>query len=194
MNCDDEIDDEDLLLINAHYGHRCGASSQAIAGEGPDQQAWPDEVARAIRAVVPNSTLDRWLAYDLHFELRALVEHVRSLSEPSELADGGGQISSAAISLLPQATALAQSYPNPFRGVALINYQVAPPGGAVRIMIFDAAGRLVRTLVDEGKPPGFYAVSWDGRSDDGKRMANGVYFYQMRAPRYASNKRMLLVR
>jgi flagellar hook assembly protein FlgD len=138
--------------------------------------------------------LDQLLARDIHAEVRALLVNVRAMDEPDSVTALGGEVQSAAQSLLPRVTSMAQSVPNPFRATAQLNYQVAPPGGDVTILIFDAAGRRVRTLVDREMPPGFYAVPWDGRTDDGRRVANGVYFYQMKAPGFTSNKRMMLVR
>ena len=40
--------------------------------------------------------------------------------------------------------------------------------------------------------PGENFVIWDGRSDGGRRMASGVYFYQLRVADYARHKKMLL--
>ena len=100
----------------------------------------------------------------------------------------------ASMTVLPQSTAMAQSCPNPFRGAALINYHLAAPGGAVKILIFDAAGRLVRTLVDKEVPPGFYSTLWDGRKENGQELPSGVYLYQMKAPGFVSSKRMVLLR
>jgi hypothetical protein len=194
MNCDGFVDDHDLLIINDHYGHRCGAASQAVAKGESGADRWPQEVVDTIRRLLSNAVLDRWLGYDLHPELRALLEYVRSLPEPEGSSGQGIETQPATVSLLPQVTALAHSYPNPSRGAAVIRYQVAPPGGHVRIVILDAAGRLVRRLVDEKVAPGFYAASWDCTSDDGRKLANGVYFYQMTAPDLRSTKRMIVVR
>jgi hypothetical protein len=47
--------------------------------------------------------------------------------------------------------------------------------------VYDAAGRLVRTLVDGVVGPGTYRVSWDGRDETRRRVAPGVYFYELRA-------------
>ena len=97
-----------------------------------------------------------------------LFEDVRSLAEPEGLAKDGDATIAAQASLVPQVSAMAQSVPNPFRVRTVVNYQVAPPGGHVKILIFDAAGRRVRTLVDRETPPGYYNVPWDGRNDDGR--------------------------
>ena len=49
-------------------------------------------------------------------------------------------------------------------------------GEAVDIGIFDLAGRKIRTLVKGFQTPGRYEVIWDGASDEGGHVNNGVYF------------------
>jgi ligand-binding sensor domain-containing protein len=81
------------------------------------------------------------------------------------------------------------AYPNPFTplrqnqfgGDGFIRFQfnsTTPTRAKVRI--FDFAMDLV-TTVDEGKtyPAGNWAIPWDGKTTDGKLLANGVYFYQL---------------
>jgi hypothetical protein len=192
MNCDRLVDDEDLLFINAHYGCRCASLKQSGSkGEG-DQSQWPADVAKTIRSAVPNEVLDRWLTYELHPDLRRLLEYVRGLPQPTGTSqDLAGRPQAM---LVPEVTAMFQNYPNPVTVGTTIRYQVAVPGGMVRILVFDVAGRLVRTLVDKETTPGFYSVSWDGRTDKGEHVQNGIYFFQMKAPGFVSSKRMMLMR
>ncbi len=79
---------------------------------------------------------------------------------------------------------LGQNYPNPFNPVTLIPYAVggAASGGpaqGVTLRIYDIAGRLVSTLVDEQKAPGIYEAQWHGTSSAGTAVASGVYFYRL---------------
>jgi flagellar hook assembly protein FlgD len=61
-------------------------------------------------------------------------------------------------------------------------------------VVYDVAGRLVRTLVDEERPAGAQVVEWDGRDDEGRSVGNGIYFYAMQAGAWQSQKRMTLVK
>jgi len=192
LDCNGTVGYEDFDIINHHYKHRCGAESQMAAQDRSLPSSWTVADAKRIRARLSNSALDYLLRKDLHPELRALLTHVRALDEPDSLAAAGGHVRPAEMDLLPRKTSLAQNTPNPSTGPALIRYQIAPPGGHVRIVVFDAAGRLVRTLVDQDLPPGFYSAQWDGRRDDGRPLPCGVYFYQLKAPGYTSSRRMLL--
>jgi flagellar hook assembly protein FlgD len=70
--------------------------------------------------------------------------------------------------------------PNPFRDGMRMSYVVGNSGTSVSIRVYDVAGRLVRTLVDDFQPAGGHLATWDGRSEQGSRMTNGVYFVHVR--------------
>ena len=76
----------------------------------------------------------------------------------------------------PPVTALSLSppRPNPFSGSTAIRYAL-PHGGAVRLEVFDLAGRRVRTLVAASQTAGPHEVSWDGRANGGQRLGAGLY-------------------
>ena len=60
--------------------------------------------------------------------------------------------------------------------------------------IYDAAGRLVRTLLSENKTAGTYATSWNGRDDGGTEVSSGVYFCALRAADLRQTKKVVLAR
>jgi hypothetical protein len=75
--------------------------------------------------------------------------------------------------------------PNPFGRSTRLSYAV-PHRGNVSLAIFDALGRNVRTLVCGQSEPGRFSATWDGRSQSGALVPEGVYLY-----RYAlDDKRM----
>ena len=69
--------------------------------------------------------------------------------------------------VVPMLFALKQNAPNPFNPTTVIHYQL-PQAADVKVEIFNVAGRLVRTLVDDAQDAGFRSVVWDGTSDDGR--------------------------
>lgn len=71
-------------------------------------------------------------------------------------------------------------FPNPFREYAGIHYSL-PRSGAVRLQIFDASGRLVRTLLDGPAGSGAGFARWDGRTEGGRDVPSGMYFYRIDA-------------
>jgi hypothetical protein len=71
---------------------------------------------------------------------------------------------------------LAPAWPNPFAARTALDYRVSRTGGA-ELRVFDAQGRLVRTLVDAPTlPAGSYQASWDGRDAGGRPSPPGTYF------------------
>ena len=88
---------------------------------------------------------------------------------------------------------LGQSYPNPFNPSTSIKFEVAK-ATEVRLKIFDVAGRLVRTLVDEVRRPGSYTVVWDGSNDRDQRVASGLYFYRFEADQFVRTRKMMLLK
>ncbi len=91
---------------------------------------------------------------------------------------------------------LRQNSPNPFvasgKGTS-IQYGLAKPCRA-SLNVYDAAGRLVRTLVQEQKKAGLYRVDWNGEDSHGKAVGSGVYFYSLHAGSFADTKKMILFR
>lgn len=76
---------------------------------------------------------------------------------------------------------LAPNRPNPFNPATRIPYTLAS-GGRVLIRVYDASGRLVRTVVNEEKPRGAYTATWSGESDHGTRAGSGTYFLRITYP------------
>ncbi len=67
--------------------------------------------------------------------------------------------------------------PNPFGRSTRLSYAV-PRRGNVSLTVFDAAGRTVRTLASGRSEPGRFSAVWDGRSQSGAMVPNGVYLYR----------------
>ena len=78
------------------------------------------------------------------------------------------------------ALVLARIQPNPSNRRTRIAYEMSAPGH-VRLGIYDTAGRLVRTLVSDHRPAGAQAVVWDGKSADGSRVSDGVYYVRLQS-------------
>jgi hypothetical protein len=73
---------------------------------------------------------------------------------------------------------LDRAYPNPFNPKTTIAF-VVPEAGFVTLGIYDAQGRLVRSLLAEVLSAGPQAVSWNGRDAMGRPAASGVYFVRL---------------
>jgi hypothetical protein len=91
----------------------------------------------------------------------------------------------------PRVHALQAAYPNPFRGRTSIPYAVAE-ATEVDMVLYDVAGRRVRTLIEESHAPGWFLATWDGRDDGGRTLGSGVYYLSVRIGDLAENRKLLL--
>ena len=89
---------------------------------------------------------------------------------------------------------LSDNYPNPFNPTTTIEYSIAEPS-FVNLSIFDASGRLVKTLVSSNEGiSGSKSVVWDATNNFGAPVAAGMYLYKIEAGNFVETKKMLLVK
>jgi FlgD Ig-like domain len=93
-------------------------------------------------------------------------------------------------SLIPQTFILENTSPNPFQTNTIIRYGL-PKETSVNLQIYDVTGTLVITLKNGKEKPGFYQVSWDGKNNQGKKVAKGIYFYRLEAETNKAIKKMI---
>ena len=93
-------------------------------------------------------------------------------------------------------TVLYQNQPNPFNPVTTINYLVgeSAAGSRVSLTVFDAAGRVVRTLVDEVQGAGEHQAVWDGRDEGGRPTGSGLYLYRLDVGESRLIRKMILLK
>ncbi|MCK4235878.1 MAG: T9SS type A sorting domain-containing protein, partial [Candidatus Krumholzibacteria bacterium] len=93
----------------------------------------------------------------------------------------------------PRAYNLAQNFPNPFNPATKIKFDMKEKG-LVTIRIYNVAGQLVRTLVNEVRDAGSYTEPWDGRNNIGAGVASGIYFYKMETKNFSRTRKMVLLK
>ncbi len=92
---------------------------------------------------------------------------------------------------------LYQNHPNPFNPSTTIPFAVPGPDGeqrAVSLVIYDARGSRIKTLVEGAFPTGRHTLQWDGRNQRGEPVSSGVYFVQLRAGGVRETRKMVLLR
>ena len=103
------------------------------------------------------------------------------------------QAAGAADPVLPtRVIRLDQNCPNPFNPLTAIDYALRD-AGTVRVDVFDAAGRHVRTLVNQAQSAGEHQVRWSGEDDFGRRAPAGLYFYTLQAAGERATRKMILL-
>ncbi len=93
----------------------------------------------------------------------------------------------------PQEFSLSQNYPNPFNPETDISYAL-PTDCQVKLTIYNIAGQKVRTLVDEHQTTGFKTIHWNGKDNEGKELASGVYFCKIQAGAFTESMKMILMK
>ena len=78
--------------------------------------------------------------------------------------------------------------PNPFNPVTQIPYSVSV-AQHVRLTVYDVAGRLLETLVDEVKRPGDYVIEWNAAG-----LSSGVYFHRLQTASGTVVRRATLIK
>ena len=85
---------------------------------------------------------------------------------------------------------LHQNYPNPFNPETTISYQL-PKSEFVNLSIYNIAGQLVETLVNEHKNVGYYSVKWNITQSG---ISSGIYIYRIDAGEFSSMNKCLVVK
>jgi flagellar hook assembly protein FlgD len=66
--------------------------------------------------------------------------------------------------------------------------------GPVRVQIYSAMGRHVRTLDEPATSPGRQAIRFNGTDASGRRLASGIYFYRIEAGSSRAKGRFAVVK
>ncbi len=88
---------------------------------------------------------------------------------------------------------LLPCFPNPAGGLVAFRYSLKH-SGRVELKLFDICGRLVHTLVNERQEAGIYEINWNGCGQNGRKLANGVYFYKLATSDYSKVNKLTILR
>ncbi len=88
---------------------------------------------------------------------------------------------------------LRENYPNPFNATTVISFDVNH-AMELHLNIYSVSGKLVKTITTRHFMPGHYKYFWDGRDNEQRPVASGVYFYRLYNTSISETKKMILVR
>lgn len=89
---------------------------------------------------------------------------------------------------IPQQFSLEQNYPNPFNPETKIRF-LLPVSSNVKIIVYDASGRLTAQLLSRQLAAGSYEVNWNAG-----KLTSGIYFYRIETPEFSETKKMILIK
>lgn len=92
-----------------------------------------------------------------------------------------------------QSFCLSQNYPNSFSSTTTIKYQLKQPQ-QIRFAIYNLLGQRVAELVNEFQQPGSYSLVWDGKDEEGKNLASGVYLCQLESTKFSTVRKITLLK
>lgn len=134
----------------------------------------------SVMAVGPSGTL-YVVGYGYRLDSDADILSIRYQVAPAagveERPDDRGQLAAA---------------PNPFRSEIRLRFDSLRPGPA-RVIVADATGRIVRTLLDGAVAAGEHRLDWDGRDASGGRAVAGVYWIRLEAAGSSRSSKILLL-
>ena len=94
---------------------------------------------------------------------------------------------------LPAITMMHSVYPNPFTGNSSANFGIEVKEGEVaQFVIYNIKGQVVKTYNNIN--PGKHAIVWDGKDNNKKNCAAGIYFYKLSSPSFSQTKKMMYIK
>lgn len=86
-----------------------------------------------------------------------------------------------------------RAWPNPVLDAGSISFRLAGPS-EVRVLLFDAGGRLLRRLADGPMDAGYHRLAWDGLDRHGLPVHQGVYLCRAEADGRSLTRKILVQR
>jgi hypothetical protein len=112
----------------------------------------------------------------------------------SSASDGnGGKKSGAGAGTSSDSSPLLSATPTLVDEKTHIGFELAMEGH-VTVAVYDAAGRMVRRLLDDYRDPGVHDLVWDRTDASGRRVPPGVYFVRINQSGRSSGQKLMVVK
>jgi hypothetical protein len=174
------IDEDPLFVGTGGYPYSLLEDSPCIDAGNPDPIYYDPED--------PNNT-----GYALYPAMGTIINDMGAYGGPNVIGWPVVELDDNVIIQTPEVL-LHQNYPNPFNPTTTISFSVAQTLSFVILDIYNIKGQLVKILIDEKLPAGNHQVTWNGKDDNGKHVASGIYFYKMKTVNFEKTKKMLLLK
>jgi len=94
---------------------------------------------------------------------------------------------------IPAAFRVEPNFPNPFNPSTTIHFSLSV-AGRTTVTVYDVAGRLVKTIMDDNLAAAEHTLRWVGDDNRGRPVSAGVYFYRIQSGQNDHVGRMALVK
>jgi len=182
-----EVYDAEIVGGDGRFSIVGGFSQQDVGGTEAEFEIHFDDtsITRMTQydADLTFSTRDESDAHGGGGPLSDLVVHLTAT------VDGGNSVDDEPITEL----ALGRGAPNPFTDITTLHLSLPQPSEA-RVTVHDVAGRVVTTLHDGPMTAGTHEIVWNGRADDGRQVASGIYFCRAEVGEWSTIRRMVLLK
>ncbi len=161
---------------------------RAFVMERAEQGGEPIEIGRveargASRYELVDSTVEAGATYTYQL--------IAEADDGNQVVQGVAQVTVSRV--VPTRVNVTSIHPNPFNPQTTVSFDL-PESGAATLVVYNAAGQPVRTLVQTSLEAGAHQVRWDGLTDAGTSMPSGVYFVRLEASGIHITRKMVMTR
>jgi endo-1,3(4)-beta-glucanase len=86
-----------------------------------------------------------------------------------------------------------EAYPNPFNPLINIQYSLEKES-FVNLSIYDLRGRMIKQIINESKPAGFWSTQWNSKNENGNTVSAGIYLCSIQAGDILETRKIILVK
>jgi len=155
-------------------------------GKVPQVQDKLSSAAEYIRSMIPLiKSIKKFVPVFGYSRLTVETSLVEKLNEEVTLIDNFApetiiyQIDDHALNQVEMKISELLNFPNPMRDKTTFTYQLSRATDEVSISIYTKSGRLICQLQDCSSRKGYNEKEWNGRDQDGRQLANGIYLYKI---------------
>ena len=204
VNGDNQVDLFDLVQVASMFGKKGEGLASDVSGDGQvdlfDLVQVAGNFGKSNEAAAP-TVLSNKLTFTTQ-QRRSIQSAIVELEGISARSQAEELVLNLLIAILPdrlpEYTQLLPNYPNPFNPETWIPFELSQDS-EVSVTIYDVAGAPVRNISVGYLEAGRYvsqskSVYWDGKTDTGKRVASGIYLYQIQAGDYIETRKMVILK
>jgi flagellar hook assembly protein FlgD len=64
----------------------------------------------------------------------------------------------------------------------------------INLSIYDLRGRMIKQIINESKPAGFWSTQWNSKNENGNTVSAGIYLCSIQAGDILETRKIILVK